>query len=234
MPELAQWMIDGGATFFDAAGNPTRPDGTPVIDQTPQMNLGMGPPEPWNPPPGEDLPPQSYAIGPPYTASSKDYSGPAPLDPGIWNDMYMGAEEYAPGQLRYEGGVPMPVNWQDYKGNASSGGGFFTLAELYGQNLPGIFQLGSDMPSTNNWRLIPGGRPGMVMRNGQIIDPTSTNMYGPQGGSHTMGEERGGGYPRWRGGSTTPVAYATGPIGWGVSGWPGQLGNYQWHTTPGT
>lgn len=233
MPELTQWMIDGGATFFDAAGNPTRPDGTPVIDQPPQMNLGLGPQEPWNPPPG-DQPPQSYGIGPPYTESAKDYSGPAPLDPGVWNDMYMGPEAYAPGQLRYEGGVGMPVNWQEYKGNTSTGGGFFTLAELYGQNLPGIFQSGSHMPSTNNWRLIPGGRPGMVMRNGNIINTQGQSMYGPRSDSYVMGDAELTN-PRWRSGAGVgmPVAYANSTIGWGISGWPGQQSPFQYHSTPG-
>ena len=137
--------------------------------------------------------------------------------------MYMGPEAYAPGQLRYEGGVPMPVNWQDFKGNASTGGGFFTLAELYGQNLPGVFQAGSGMPSTNNWRLLPGGQPGFVMRNGRIIDVNDAEgMYGPYGRGEFGGRY---GNPRWRSGSAlgVPAAHAFGSIAGTIFGWPGQL-----------
>lgn len=166
--------------------------------------------------------PAFIGLGPPYTESARPYSGPPPLDPGIWTEAAGTAPE--PGQLRYEGGVAMPVNWQEYKGNTSTGGGFFTMDQIFANGgLPDVFQSGSGMPSTNNWRLIPGGRPGLVMRNGRIIDTNDPEgMYGP----HGMGEF-GGGYlnPRWRSGSGlgVPAAYASGSIAGTVFGWPGQL-----------
>jgi hypothetical protein len=56
----------------------------------------------------------------------------------------------------------------------SDKGGYFTLSQLYrGQNLPDVFAYGSNLPSTNNWRLtVPyGGHPGTILRNGQLIRP---------------------------------------------------------------
>jgi hypothetical protein len=158
-----------------------------------------------------------YGLGPPYTPSDKAYSG-TPMEANAdWD----------------AGGFP--TNWQDYSSNnISTGGGFFAFDELYhgiGQEVPWAFQSGSNMPSTNNYRLLPPEyrKPNYIMRNGQIIDMNAESNYGPFGRG-----EFGGGYanPSWRSGAAVgmPVAWAQGPAGYGISGWPGQLSPYVSHT----
>jgi hypothetical protein len=228
MPELAQWMIDGGATFFDAAGNPTRPDGTPV-----QQGL-LGELATQAAPRAQPGPPQNleintenplgYAFGPGYAPSNLDSVDSTPLAPTIWNLGQEAPPDNATQYLDYSHGDPFPANWEDYKStDRSTAGGFFTAGELYGADLPGQFGRGRDAPSTNNWRLLPTGKPGYIMRNGNIINLNSTQLYGPYGPVPTNQE----GSPPWKSGinAGSPVAHAWGH-GNQMIGWPGQLGPY--------
>jgi hypothetical protein len=227
MPELAQWMIDGGATFFDAAGNPTRPDGTPV-QQVSGLLGELAAPRPQGPPQNLEINtenPLGYAFGPGYAPSNFDSVDSTPLAPTIWNLGQDAPPDEATQYLDYSHGDPFPANWEDYKStDRSTAGGFFTAGELFGADLPAQFQSGSEMPSTNNWRLLPTGKPGYIMRNGQIINLNSTQMWGPAGEPYSM-DWYGG---RWRSGAGAgvPAAYAAGPTAPNIVGWPGQLNPY--------
>jgi hypothetical protein len=231
MPELTQGMIDAGAVTIDANGIPTKADGSPIAGWELSGSRGGGPGiletisqqafTPTQPGPANTENPVGYAFGPPYTPSPQDYpEGRAPLDPGFGAD---------PGQLQMSD-TGVPLNWKDFATpeDKSTGGGFFTAKDVFGDN-PVPWAFGGEnpfsLPSTNNYRLLPPGfnTPNFVMRGGQIIN-LNGNMYGPQGGAtpeHTA--------PRWRSGTNLgwPVAYSSSPIGWGSAGWPGQMGNYQ-------
>jgi hypothetical protein len=213
------------------------------------MGRGGGPPIPDPPPPPrqpEPGPPQTeqlnfdnplgYAFGPilgrdaPYLPSNLDYPEHlTPLAPTIW---LMGQEAPPDGAtqyLDYHHGDQYPANWKDYKStDRSTGGGFFTAGELFGENLPAQFGRGRDLPSTNNWRLLPLGTPGYIMRNGEIINLNSTQLYGPFGPVPTNQE----GGPPWKSGvqSGSPAAWAWGHNNQAI-GWPGQLGAYYRDTT---
>lgn len=181
MPELTQRMIDAGATFFDQNGIPTRPDGTPALEE----NQGRGGlidamqaiVNPVNPRVQSELQQQAFeaatgesvnvenslgfGYGPPYTPSPQDYPEnrtPMTLPEGL----SLGFGETGTG------------NWEDYHTpqDRSSGGGFFTAYDLFGQEVPWMFQTGASSPSTNNYRLLPVGyrTPDYVMRNGFIIN----------------------------------------------------------------
>lgn len=153
-----------------------------------------------------------YGLGPPYTASDKEYTGPPPMEAQPdWN---------------YDSGYP--GNWHDFSSNnTSTGGGFFSIEELFhnqGRAVPDIYRSGSAAPSTNNYRLLPPNwrQPNFIMRNGAIIDMNADSMYGPYG----RGEFGGGhGNPAWRSGSGlgVPAAHAFGSIAGTVFGWPGAL-----------
>jgi hypothetical protein len=128
--------------------------------------------------------------------------------------------------LDWSGGTPS--NWKDFDNhNTSTGGGFFTMDELFGDKLPTSFQAGSSLLSTNNWRLLPSEyrRPGYIMRNGRIIDTNSPTMFGPLG-SGSLGDA--GPAPSWRSGAGAgvPSAYSPGSTAYGVTGWPGQMGGW--------
>lgn len=136
--------------------------------------------------------------GPQYLASDAPYSGPPPMSPA---------------NLDFSGGTPFPDHWQDYKGNSSTGGGFFTIADLYasqGKGIPHHIMDGANLPSTNNWRLLPQNYrdPSHIMRNGEIIS------VDPQG---AVTERRPGTQPGFNF-SGFPEAY----LG-GFWGWPGQV-----------
>jgi hypothetical protein len=102
-------------------------------------------------------------------------------------------------------------------------GGWFTLAQRIGQ-VPEFLAAGSDMPSTNNYRLLPPGynRPGFQMRNGRIID---TNSPGFKVGLQAQNVWRPEGFS----GVTTPFYHTAGyPGGFGIVphayyGWPGDV-----------
>lgn len=161
-------------------------------------------------PDGTPASPQFFGQGPPYNDSSLPYTGGAPM---TYNDT--GAN--------HDSGVPS--DWEQYKGNATTGGGFFTLDDVYasqGKDLPTAFQSGSNMPSTNNWRLLPVDyrRPNYIMRNGRIIDLNSGEMRGSSvyGGGWSSGASMG-----------FPSAYPVGnPSGNNMAfvGWPGQVSNW--------
>ena len=242
--DLTQRMIDAGATFFDQSGIPTRPDGTPALyENRPEGVLeairrgGAG-----SDPSNVDSA-YGYGFGPGYTPTARDYpSDRTPLAPPIWTGASSGPMTSAgvpeqsglpPGALDYSSGAPWPTNWQDFvSGDRSSGGGFFTAADWFGgaDRIPGAFTLDANLPSTNNWRLIPGGRPGMIVRNGFLIDMLDANsMFGPQG-LGSMGYSP----PGWRSGAGAgvPVAYAASPVSANVLGWPGQQSG--WLTTATT
>lgn len=152
-----------------------------------------------------------YGLGPPYSESPRPYAGPEPMEAQPdWN---------------YDSGFP--GNWHDYSSNNTTGGGFFNIDELYhaqGRAVPDIFQSGSNLPSTNNYRLLPPDyrQPRYIMRNGQIIDLNSDTIYGPYGHGETGGRYEN---PRWRSGSglRVPGAHAFGSIAGTVFGWPGAL-----------
>ena len=191
------------------------------------MSIGTG----YLPPTQTELlfDPYSYGVGPPYGGfAGRVDTNPNPVDPPIWTGDSggpLGTEPPATmpeGALNWEGGSG-PINWQDFHTpkNLTAAGGFWTMEDVFGMDMPGIFQRGSQAPSTNNWRLIPGGRPGMIMRNGQIINTRSGSMYGPQGFDFGMQSDQIA--PRWRSGEGmgVPAAYATSPTGWQMTGWPG-------------
>lgn len=163
---------------------------------------------------------QGYGLGPPYTASAQPYNGPPPMEAQPdWN---------------YDFGFP--GDWHDFSSNnISTGGGFFDFDELYhnrGLPVPLPFMSGAGGPSTNNYRLLPPEyrHPNFIMRAGQIINRYGPNMYGPYGGP-PVNEELN--YPAWRSGAGVgyPVAYSPSPVSWAISGWPGQLGNYNIHSS---
>jgi hypothetical protein len=154
---------------------------------------------------------QQYGAGPPYTASPQEYVGPPPMEAGAdWD---------------YSSGYPS--NWHDFNSNNySTGGGFFNFEELFqkqGKRAPQAFQSGSNLPSTNNYRLLPPEYrdPRYIMRNGQIIDMNSNNMAGPFG-PDSMGVNN----PSWGSGAVagSPVAWSPGPYGPNKIGWPGAFG----------
>lgn len=166
---------------------------------------------------------QGYSLGPPYTASDQPYNGPPPMEAQPdWN---------------YDSGYP--GDWHDFSSNnTSTGGGFFNMEELFHSQrraVPQAFTAGSNMPSTNNWRLLPPEfrAPRYIMRNGQIIDTQGGTMYGPYG-SGGMGDSPISN-PSWRSGAGAgyPVAYAQSPISWAISGWPGASG-FSIHSMGGT
>ena len=175
--------------------------------------------------------PASYGFGPPYPEQGV-YTGPPPLAPEIWrgdvaDDGRGGApvdSGLPPGALDFSGGTAAPANWEDFKGNTSTGGGFFTIEDLYrrrGEGVPAQFQSGSGMASTNNYRLF-GGSPGWIMRNGYIINTNDVNgLYGPYG-IGGMGDTPITN-PRWRSGAGAgfPAAYAAGSVATSIGGWPG-------------
>jgi hypothetical protein len=146
--------------------------------------------------------PASYGFGPTYGEAGRQ--GGTPMDSA--------GLDYS-----NSGGVPWAANWQDFKGNASTGGGFFTADEQFGE-VPASFQSGSTLPSTNNWRLLPPDfrRPGFIMRNGQII------------GVHAYDVEHPFGKPGiwYSSGAQVGVPSALGPASGGFNytaqGWPGR------------
>jgi hypothetical protein len=185
--------------------------------------------------------PARYSLGPPYRPIG-DYVGGEPLAP----PSYYGGDggsggvsiEVAPeGALDFTGGggpgAP-PANWEDFKnGDTTTGGGFFTIEDLYNSRqepVPSEFKSGSQMPSTNNYRLF-GGTPNHIMRNGRIINMSSPTMWGPAGEAYSM-DWYGG---RWRGGGGAgfPAAYAAGSVAPNIVGWPGQLDNWGQSSTAG-
>jgi hypothetical protein len=183
--------------------------------------------------------PQGSSLGPNYTDSPTYHQGAsmAPQDyMGPTDDAGRGALgglSGAPsGMLDYSGGDGIASNWQDFSGrDSSSGGGFFTIADLYGargQDIPHSFQSGSNLPSTNNYRMLPPAyrKPNYIMRNGQIID-TNSYLRGPPDGAGGAGIDIG---PAWNSGAHfgTPAAWASGPVGWAQAGWPGQIGAYDY------
>ncbi len=157
--------------------------------------------------------PLRYGAGPPYADSPQRYDGPPPMEAGAdWN---------------YSSGVA-PANWHDFNSNnTTTGGGYFNFEELFhgqGRQVPQAFQAGSNLPSTNNYRILPPDfrQPGYIMRNGQIIDMNGPTMHGPWGTSDSMS----GDAPSWRSGAGVgyPVAFARSPIDTAISGWPGAFG----------
>jgi hypothetical protein len=170
--------------------------------------------------------PKFFDFGPPYGASDEGH-GDNPMSPDYYLPGMEGGPQ--PGQLDFSQGSGIPTNWEDFKGNSSTGGGFYTIAESRGADLPMRYQSGSMSPSTNNFRLLgPGARPGMIVRNGHIINLRDTNgMYGPFG-APSMGWNP----PHWNSGAGVglPVAYSPSPVSWAISGWPGQTEPYSWHS----
>jgi hypothetical protein len=164
--------------------------------------------------------PLAYGLGPPYAESPRPYNGPPPMEAQPdWN---------------YDSGFPS--NWHDFNSNnTTTGGGFFNMEELFHNQRrapPQPFTAGSNLPSTNNWRLLPPDfrNPRYIMRNGFIIDTQGGTMYGPWGTSDNMGEDS----PAWRSGAGVgmPSAYARSPIDNAISGWPGAFG-FQLHSMGG-
>src|SRR5262245_30603267 len=147
----------------------------------------------------------------------------------------------APGSLTHpnswflsRGDLESPLNYMASTGNSpfvpgkwqpNDQGGYFTLNQLYqGRNdMPSIFQHGSNMPSTNNWRLtLPyGGGPGAILRNGQLTCPgvmaSRGHMASPSGTGMGPAEEPGSALPT----NVEPGAALSGRNVWGAYYWPG-------------
>jgi hypothetical protein len=189
--------------------------------------------------------PRQFGAGPPYTESLDPYLGGPPMNPGVWmgsdsGDGRSGGDGSGPppGALDFSGGDGIPSNWKDYDtGNTSTGGGFFNFARLFGsqgREVPDAFKSGANLPSTNNYRLLlpQYQHPNYIMRNGQVIDMNSPQVYGPAGEAYSM-DWYGG---RWRSGAGAgvPAAYAAGPVSPNIVGWPGQLGPYGQSSTAGS
>jgi hypothetical protein len=159
--------------------------------------------------------PQGSNFGPPYTDSPTYHQG-ASMAP---SDM-----------LDYSGGDDIASNWQQFSGkDSSSGGGFFTIADLYGargQDVPSAFQQGSTLPSTNNYRMLPPAyrKPNYIMRNGRIID-TNSYLRGPPQYQTINGGAGDSIGPAWNSGAGVgvPAAWAPGAVGPSYQAWPGQL-----------
>jgi hypothetical protein len=87
---------------------------------------------------------------------------------------------------------------------------------------------GSTLPSTNDWRALPApyNRPGMIMRNGRIIDTTSSSfkMGVPMGAQYDSPGAMGPGSSRSAGGYSYGFP---GALNWGIGGqavfWPGDV-----------
>lgn len=130
-----------------------------------------------------------------------------------------------------------------------SGGGFFTIADRYAamqpsfgqmgpatpsgripthvlpQQIPWQFQQGMNLPSTNNYRLLPPpyNRSGFSMRNGHIIDQQLADQFVNNWmRDHPVGAV-GSGAARG-----VPMAFQPNRSSIGISygGWPGQLEPY--------
>ncbi len=167
--------------------------------------------------------PQTYGLGPFYNNIGGAYQGPDPLAPPVWTGDEAGGGASPPGALDFSSGDVAPVNWQDYNpGNTSTGGGFFTedqLSAAQGQSIvPPSFQSGSNMPSTNNWRLLGGQyrQPNYIMRNGNVINlnhPWLRHPFGQHLQSYVSG-------------ASDRNPSAMGPASsreynWTATGWPG-------------
>ena len=168
--------------------------------------------------------PQSYGIGPQYAPSTAQLQG-EPLDPGIWKGQQEAPDVDTSKWLDYSDGGLLPSNWEDFKSdNTTTGGGFFTLQDIFGrQNRPNPYWRDADQPSTNNWRLIGRG-PGYIMRNGVVINmhADADSLYGPQGSGAMPGQVA------WRSGlpEGVPVAYAASTNSSNVLGWPGGINGW--------
>ncbi len=158
---------DMGAMYAAAAGG--SPAGFGGGDQPGLGGFGGGmpsapapqQPQPQSPPPGSLLGPQQFGGMPDNGIPASAYgnqSGPTYTNPGAFK---------APGEgdglfpNLFSGGVP-PSGW-------------FTLNDWYGENkVPWKYQAGASLPSTNDWRLLPGQYrdPRYFMINGEIIDRT--------------------------------------------------------------
>jgi len=127
-------------------------------------------------------------------------------------DAGIGVSDLASSFLPRYGRGPGEYEGQGYS-YPSDKGGFFTYNDLYDQtrqpttvagmrgsggqeptanlrtaNMPLVGTFQSNMPSTNNWRLLGMG-PGIIMRNGQLIDTraSGTRWGGPAGWTPTGG-----------------------------------------------
>jgi hypothetical protein len=118
-------------------------------------------------------------------------------------------------------------------------GGFFTMADLYRgqrQGVPAIGSYQSDLPSTNNWRLLGKG-PGWIQRNGFLIDTQSpSTRFGYRSGAFPTGGVSAEQYVPFNqlalGSGASfglPNLLSTG-VSPSTSGWPGAT---EWTTKPG-
>lgn len=192
--------------------------------------------------PGGMQEPQFYPLLPPYGWAGQSQIGgrdanvgtppffpaqggppPMTLAPRPPADPY----ELATGGRLYSGGPEAGFDWRDYRGNPSTRGGFFTIADLVNSGSPLVgsglnaMQAQWDSPSTNNWRLL-GGNPNMIMRNGYLID-RSKQLDEPipvwHGGANP--DAGGGTYGRTYGGQVGYPAFTAADFGSGWGYWPG-------------
>lgn len=105
----------------------------------------------------------------PLAYSSEPYRDAGSYEPRDTGGFFTLAQlfDFAPGGART---MPQGSADQNYMGTGESREGMFApRAASPGGNVPPVFQMGSNAPSTNNWRLLGMG-PGWVMRNGQLIN----------------------------------------------------------------
>jgi hypothetical protein len=121
-------------------------------------------------------------------------------------------------------------------GRGTALGGANSFQKTLGpEHVPEPISAGSNLPSTNNWMLMPPpyNRPGFMMRNGRIID---TNSPGYKVGLQAQNTWR----PENVAGVSAPFLHTAGyPTGFGQApyqyyGWPGQIEPWGYFGSPKT
>jgi hypothetical protein len=202
-------------------------------------------PASWGPAPSLETPEQDQQIvssGMPQFYGSGNPDGGV-TDPKNWFTS-RGDLESPLAYLGWKGISPwVPGNWE---GNDK--GGYFTLDQLYARQRqpptaageignagapPQIFQLGGNLPSTNNWRLTKpygGGGPNDILRNGQLIRRSEVAGRGWPGNSGGVAWAAAENAPMGAITYINPTAGFTGGNPFSAYWWPGGqvFGYHRW------
>lgn len=136
----------------------------------------------------------------------------------------MAPQEMAQAQIG-PGVLPSGVMGQVGYNIPNDRGGFFTVQDVFrprgGLPIGGAAEIGQNLPSTNNWRLLGMG-PGWIMRNGKLINTRSPGVGWGFGGGGVPGfgntaEQAVPGAKPFVG----PGNALTGANEWGAKYWPG-------------
>jgi len=181
MPELTQRMIDAGATFFDSNGIPTRPDGTPALEENQGglLQAIAGPEQPLSGEVGATVPggafyedPMAFKYnGQEPTGGYPPIFGPNAPDAGWFtlDDYYRMTNPRPPIPEGYDQFNPSN-NYDQMTGVVNPE--FEAYDTWKPTGVPQRFQAGSNQLSTNDWRLLPPAlrSPDNVMINGRTIN----------------------------------------------------------------